>query len=69
MAEYDNTNTFVLFLDEELEEGSNKPADTGKIELEGGKELRLAAWRRVSKTTGKKFLSGQVSEFQPKSDF
>ena len=61
--EYDNTNTFRLFKEDE-EEGSNKPQFTGIIDVDG-KELRLAAW--VKKTQqGKTWLSGRVSELQKK---
>jgi hypothetical protein len=68
---YDNSNTFVLFLDEE-KQSENHPDYTGSIELEDGRKLRLAAWRRVSNNSDKKFLSGRVSEFQTQqtdSDF
>ncbi len=60
MADYDNTNTFALFKQDK--EGNEKRPDyTGTITLEGGKELRLSAWIRESKS-GLKYLSGQASE-------
>ena len=66
MAEqYDNTNSFALFKNEKSQD--NQPDYTGNITLEGGKEMRLAAWIRESKS-GLKFLSGRLSEPQPKYD-
>lgn len=60
MADYDNTNRFALF--KQNKEGvENRPDYTGTITLEGGKELRLSAWIRESKS-GLKYLSGQASE-------
>jgi uncharacterized protein (DUF736 family) len=60
MADYDNTNTFALFKQDK--EGNEKRPDySGTITLEGGKELRLSAWIRESKS-GLKYLSGQASE-------
>jgi uncharacterized protein (DUF736 family) len=66
LSQYDNSNTFVLFLDEE-KQSENHPDYTGSVELEDGRKLRLAAWRRVA-GSGKKFLSGRVSEFQTKTE-
>ena len=62
-AEYDETNTFKLFL-QEKEEGSKKPDLTGRINI-GSKVMRLAAWKKKSKK-GQTWLSGQVSEMQTK---
>jgi len=60
MAEqYDNTNRFVLFKNNKEKE--SQPDYTGTITLEGGKEMKLAAWIRESKA-GVAFLSGQMSE-------
>ena len=63
MAEttYDNTNTFALFKQTDKEGNEKRPDYTGSITLEGGKELRLSAWIRESKS-GLKYLSGQASE-------
>ena len=58
MAEqYDNTNSFAMFKNEK---GDNeaRPDYTGTVTLEGGKEMRMAAWIRESKS-GVKFLSGR----------
>jgi len=63
MADYDNTNSFALFKNEKSQD--NQPDYTGNITLEGGKEMRLAAWIRESKS-GLKFLSGVMSEPQVK---
>lgn len=65
MADYDNNNTFVLFLDEE-KASENHPDYTGKLTLEDGTEKRVAAWRRVA-GSGKKYLKGTVSDFQPRT--
>ena len=67
MAEqYDDTNTFVLFKNDK---GDNeaRPDYTGTGTLPDGKEMRFAAWIRESKS-GVKFLSGRLSEPQPKYD-
>tara|TARA_B110000444_G_C18250613_1_gene327415 strand:+ start:86 stop:328 length:243 start_codon:yes stop_codon:yes gene_type:complete len=64
MADYDNTNSFALFKNEKSQD--NQPDYTGNITLEGGKEMRLAAWIRESKS-GLKFLSGVMSEPQVKA--
>ena len=61
MSEYSNENSFVLFTNNKKEK-ENQPDYQGKITLEDGRELRLAAWLRESKG-GSKFLSGKVSEF------
>ena len=67
MAEqYDNTNSFALFKNDKGDNES-RPDYTGNITLEGGKEMRMAAWIRTSQS-GLKFLSGRISEPQEKSD-
>ena len=62
MADFDDTNTWVLFRNERKEK-ENQPDYTGNINIEG-EEFRLAAWVKTSKQ-GKKFFSGRVS---PKDD-
>ena len=64
--EYSNENSFALFKNDK---GDNeaRPDYTGNVTLENGKELRMAAWVRGSKS-GLKFLSGRLSEPQPKAD-
>ena len=57
---YDNTNTFVLFKNNQ-KRSENSPDYTGKINVDG-QELRLAAWLKEGKNG--KFFSGKVSEFQ-----
>ena len=59
MADYDNTNTIILFA-EDVEEGSKKPNVTGKVNFEG-KELRAALWKGETQA-GKKYLKGKLSE-------
>jgi len=63
MAEqYDNTFSFAMFKNEK---GDNeaRPDYTGTVTLEDGKEMRMAAWVRESKS-GVKYLSGRLSEPQ-----
>ena len=63
MAEqYDNTNSFALFKNDKGDNES-RPDYTGNVTLEGGKEMRMAAWIRTSQS-GLKFLSGRISEPQ-----
>jgi uncharacterized protein (DUF736 family) len=57
---YDNTNSGVLFKNDEKAEGDKKPNYTGKLNVQG-KDWRLAAWVRESKA-GTKFLSLSLSE-------
>ena len=57
--EYDNTNRFVLFKNNKDKE--TQPDYTGKLTLEGGKEMRLSAWLKESKA-GNTFMSGTMSE-------
>jgi hypothetical protein len=64
MADYDNTNTFVLFKNDK-DGNEARPDYTGTVELEGGKKLRLAAWVKTPKSGGEDFLSGRVSELVP----
>jgi len=65
MAEqYDNTNRFALFKNNDKQGNENRPDYTGTVTLENGKEMRMAAWMRESKT-GTKYLSGQVSDPLP----
>ena len=62
MAEqYSNENSFALFKNEKSQD--NQPDYTGNITLSDGKEMRLAAWIRESKS-GLKYLSGTMSEPQ-----
>ena len=68
MAEetYNNDLTFAMFKNDKGENQA-RPDYTGTVTLEGGKEMRMAAWVRESKS-GLKFLSGRLSEPQPKAD-
>ena len=63
MAEYDNTNSFALFKQVDKQGNDARPDYTGNITLEGGKEMRMAAWIKTSQS-GLKFLSGRISEPQ-----
>src|SRR5580704_5660605 len=60
MPKFDDTKS--LFPEEDRKNESG-PDFTGEIDI-GGTKYRLAGWKRVSKKTGKKFLSGEV---QPKN--
>ena len=60
MAEYDNSNTFALFKNQK-DGNENRPDYTGSLTLPGGKEMRMAAWIRESKS-GLKYLSGRIEE-------
>ena len=62
MADYDNKNGFALFKNDKGD-NDNRPDYTGNITLSDGKEMRLAAWIRESKS-GLKYLSGTMSEPQ-----
>jgi len=63
--QYDNTNTGVLFVNEE--KSGKRPDYTGKINVDG-RELELAGWKRQKKSDGKTFLSLKVQEpYQKKS--
>ena len=65
MADFDNTNTGVLFKNDK---GDNptRPDYTGKINV-GGTEYRLSAWLKDSQS-GKKFMSLSVSELEQKAE-
>lgn len=60
---YDNTNSGVLFRNEQKQEGDKRPDYTGKIDVDGT-EYRLAGWVREGRKG--KFLSLKISE--PRSD-
>ena len=62
--EYDNNNTFILFYETD-KKTEKSPEYTGTFTDINGKEWRIAAWERTSKS-GKNFLSGKVDEFKPK---
>jgi len=66
MAEYDNTNTGVLFKNDKKPEGSKQPDYKGTINI-NGEEKELAAWVRDGKN-GKKFMSLKISEPYKKGD-
>lgn len=64
MADYDNTNTGVLFKNNQ-EGNASRPWYKGKINIEG-REYELAAWVRESKKDGSKFLSLKATPAQAK---
>lgn len=57
--DYDPTNKGVLF-DEKIVKSDKHPVKTGKLNVEG-KEYRIAAWEKKSKS-GTPFLSLAISE-------
>lgn len=61
MAEFDNTNTGVLFKNDK---GDNpkRPDYTGKINI-AGKEYRLASWEKKGQS-GKPFFSLTATEIE-----
>lgn len=60
--DYDPTNKGVLF-DEKIVKSDKHPVKTGKLNVEG-KEYRIAAWEKKSKS-GTPFLSLAISEPKP----
>ena len=64
--EYSNENSFALFKNDKGENQA-RPDYTGNVTLPDGTEMRMAAWIKESKS-GLKFLSGRLSEPQPKAD-
>ena len=65
MAQYDDTNSFVLFPNKN-KQNEGQPDVTGKINIDGV-EKRLAGWKKQSKS-GVNFISGKVSDFQEKKE-
>ena len=62
MAQYDNTNTFTLFVNDKGE-NPKRPDWTGVLNLEGV-EFRLSGWIRESNKG--KFISGSVQNYEYK---
>tara|TARA_R100001163_G_scaffold33968_1_gene26276 strand:- start:20292 stop:20522 length:231 start_codon:yes stop_codon:yes gene_type:complete len=61
MADYDDTNTIILFA-EDVEEGSKRPNVKGKANWKG-ETIQVALWKGESKN-GKKYLRGTLQEPQ-----
>lgn len=61
MTDYDDTNRFVLFINDK---GGNekRPDYTGKLTLPGGQVMRMSAWIREGKSGT--FMSGQIEPQQ-----
>lgn len=66
MADYDNTNSGIIFLEQD-KESEKHPDYTGKLDVKG-KEYRLAGWKRIGKS-GKPFISLKLSEPEQKKDW
>ncbi len=58
---FDNRNTGVLFKNEN-KANDRQPDYNGRLDIEGT-EIKLAAWVRTAKSTGKKFLSLRVDDW------
>ena len=65
MADFDNTNRGVIFVNDKKAEGSKQPDRTGSINIEGV-EYFLDGWLKISQA-GAKFMSLSVKrkEVQP----
>ena len=59
MSDYDDTNTGVLFREDE-KQTERHPDMKGKINVEG-KWYWLSGWKKVGKNSGKAFLSLSVT--------
>jgi len=66
MQEYDDTNSGILFQNDKKSEKA--PDWTGTYNHEG-EEIKLAGWKRVSKKTGKEFISIKRDTYEPKSGY
>lgn len=64
MADYDNKNSGVLFVNND-KKTEKSPDYSGTINIEG-KDYKLVGWKRDSKN-GKKFLSLVIDDFKPKA--
>ena len=60
MAEYDNTNSGVLFANQYKEQGDSRPDFVGNINVDGN-QFKLAGWKNVSQA-GNRYISVKVSE-------
>jgi hypothetical protein len=54
MAEYDNTNSGVLFANQYKEQGDSRPDFVGNINVDGN-QFKLAGWKNVSQG-GKRYI-------------
>lgn len=68
MAEYDNTNRFVLFRNNKKREGKKDADFNGTFTDENGKEYWMNAWSTTPSNGGEKFLSGSVRVKEARSD-
>lgn len=65
MAQYDNTNTFTLFVNDKGE-NPKRPDWTGILNLDGV-EFRLSGWIRESNKG--KFISGAVQHYENRKPY
>lgn len=62
--DYDNTDSGVLFFNEESKD--KQPDWTGSFNYKG-EDFKLAGWIRHSKKTGKEFISLKVDTYEPQN--
>jgi len=65
MADYDNTNSGVLFQNDKKSEKA--PDWTGTYDHEG-EVIKLAGWKRTSSKTGKEFISIKRDTYEPNQE-
>ena len=68
MAEYDNTNRFVLFRNNKKREGKKDADFNGTFTDENGKEYWMNAWSTTPSNGGEKFLSGSIRLKEARND-
>jgi len=66
MAEFDNTNRGVLFINNKKAEGSNQPDRTGSLNVDGV-EYFLDGWMKKSQS-GQPFLSVSIKRKEKQPD-
>lgn len=63
----DKPNEFILFPNNNYKEGGSLPKWIGKIILEDGTVLRMAAWESFM-SDGRVYLGGKVNPFMTKEE-
>ena len=59
-------NNFSLFKNENKKK-ENQPDYTGTMTDASGKKFNIAAWVNTAKSTGLKYLGGEITEIEPPS--
>jgi len=65
--EKDKPNEFILFPNNNYKEGGSLPKWIGKVMLEDGTVLRMAAWENKL-ADGRMYLGGKVNKFMTKEE-